>query len=73
MYGDNLALMGGFAEYAIAADSALAHKPPAGLLFAEASTIPQAGAIALQGRSLGADVVIDHRHEDFTRRGPYRT
>jgi NADPH:quinone reductase-like Zn-dependent oxidoreductase len=48
VYGDNLALRGGFAEYAIAAESALAHKPP-GLTFAEASTIPQAGAIALQG------------------------
>jgi NADPH:quinone reductase-like Zn-dependent oxidoreductase len=116
VYGDNLALMGGFAEYAIAAETALAHKPPA-LTFAEASTIPQAGAIALQGtagawdgcrvlvngggggsgsfviqqakrlgahvtavdnagkldhmRSLGADVVIDHRREDFARRGPY--
>jgi NADPH:quinone reductase-like Zn-dependent oxidoreductase len=43
-----LALKGGFAEYAIAAESALAHKPPR-LTFAEASTIPQAGAIALQG------------------------
>ena len=50
VYGDNLRLMGGFAEYAIAAESALAHKPP-GLTFAEASTIPQAGAIALQGTS----------------------
>jgi NADPH:quinone reductase-like Zn-dependent oxidoreductase len=48
VYGDNLQLKGGFAEYAIAAESALAHKPP-GLTFAEASTIPQAGAIALQG------------------------
>ena len=48
VYGDNLALMGGFAEYAVAAESALAHKPP-GLTFAQASTIPQAGAIALQG------------------------
>jgi NADPH:quinone reductase-like Zn-dependent oxidoreductase len=48
VYGDNLALKGGFAEYAVAAESALAHKPPA-LTFAEASTIPQAGAIALQG------------------------
>ena len=48
VYGDNLALMGGFAEYAIAPESALAHKPPQ-LTFAEASTIPQAGAIALQG------------------------
>ena len=48
VYGDNLALMGGFAEYALASESALAPKP-AGLTFAEASTIPQAGAIALQG------------------------
>ena len=48
VYGDNLALMGGFAEYAVAPESALALKP-AELTFAEASTIPQAGAIALQG------------------------
>ena len=48
VYGDNLALKGGFAEYTVAAESALAHKP-AELTFAEASTIPQAGAIALQG------------------------
>lgn len=48
VYGDNLALMGGFAEHALAPETALAHKP-AELTFAEASTIPQAGAIALQG------------------------
>ncbi|MCP2322273.1 NADPH:quinone reductase-like Zn-dependent oxidoreductase [Hamadaea flava] len=48
VYGDNLALKGGFAEYAIAPESALAPKPPA-LTFAEASTIPQAGVIARQG------------------------
>ena len=53
VYGDNLALMGGFAEYALAPESALAHKP-AQLTFAEASTIPQAGAIALQGTALAA-------------------
>ena len=47
VYGDNLALKGGFAEYALAPESALAHKP-AQLTFAEASTIPQAGAIALE-------------------------
>ena len=48
VYGDNLALMGGFAEYALAPESALAHKPTQ-LTFAEASTIPQAGAIAMRG------------------------
>lgn len=48
VYGDNLALMGGFAEYAVAAESSLLLKPSA-LSFAEASTLPQAGAIALQG------------------------
>ena len=48
MYGDNLMLKGGFAEYAIAPESVLAHKP-APLTFAEASAIPQAGVIALQG------------------------
>lgn len=48
VYGDNLGLKGGFAEYAVAPASVLAPKPPQ-LSFAEASTIPQAGAIALQG------------------------
>jgi NADPH:quinone reductase-like Zn-dependent oxidoreductase len=48
VYGDNLALKGGFAEFAIAAEPALTLKP-ARLTFAEASAIPQAGAIALQG------------------------
>jgi NADPH:quinone reductase-like Zn-dependent oxidoreductase len=41
-------LKGGFAEYTLAPEFALAHKP-AQLTFVEASTIPQAGAIALQG------------------------
>lgn len=48
VYGDNLDRKGGFAEYTIAPASVLAHKPDE-LSFAEASTIPQAGAIALQG------------------------
>jgi NADPH:quinone reductase-like Zn-dependent oxidoreductase len=48
VYGDNLQLMGGFAEYALAPEAALAHKP-AGLMFSEACTLPQAGAIAWQG------------------------
>jgi NADPH:quinone reductase-like Zn-dependent oxidoreductase len=48
VYGDNLQLKGGFAQDAIAPESSLAFKP-AELTFAEASTIPQAGAIALQG------------------------
>jgi NADPH:quinone reductase-like Zn-dependent oxidoreductase len=48
VYGDNLALKGGFAQYALAPELALAHKPTQ-LTFAEASSIPQAGAIAWQG------------------------
>lgn len=48
VYGDNLQLKGGFAQYSVAPESTLALKP-AELTFAEASTIPQAGAIALQG------------------------
>jgi NADPH:quinone reductase-like Zn-dependent oxidoreductase len=48
VYGDNLGVKGGFAEFAVAPESALAPKPEQ-LTFAEASTIPQAGAIALQG------------------------
>ncbi|MGC2240686.1 MAG: NAD(P)-dependent alcohol dehydrogenase, partial [Acidimicrobiia bacterium] len=40
--------MGGFAEYVVAPEKALASKPTA-LTFAEASAIPQTGAIALQG------------------------
>jgi NADPH:quinone reductase-like Zn-dependent oxidoreductase len=48
VYGDNLTLKGGFAEYAVAPESALAHKPPE-LTFREASTVPQAGAVAMQG------------------------
>lgn len=48
VYGDNLGLKGGFAEYAIAPESVLAPKPAA-LSFEEASTIPQAGVIAWQG------------------------
>jgi NADPH:quinone reductase-like Zn-dependent oxidoreductase len=48
VFGDNLALMGGFAEYACAREKALAVKP-AGMSFDEAAAIPQAGVIALQG------------------------
>jgi NADPH:quinone reductase-like Zn-dependent oxidoreductase len=47
VYGDNLTLMGGFAEFALAPETALASKP-AELSFAEAATIPQSGAIATQ-------------------------
>jgi NADPH:quinone reductase-like Zn-dependent oxidoreductase len=48
VYGDNLRLMGGFAEYAVAPEIVLARKPAA-LTFAHAASLPQAGAIALQG------------------------
>ncbi len=48
VYGDNLGLKGGFAEYAVVPESALAPKPEQ-LTFSEASTIPQSGAIARQG------------------------
>jgi len=61
VYGDNLTLKGGFAEYALAPESVLALKP-AQLSFAEASTIPQAGAIALQGTAkvvAGSRVLIN--------------
>ena len=61
VYGDNLALMGGFAQYALAPESALALKPGQ-LTFAEASTLPQSGAIALQGTrwaAAGSRVLIN--------------
>ena len=48
MYGDNLQLKGGFAEYAVAPEEALADKPEE-LTFAQAAAIPQAAAIALRG------------------------
>ncbi len=47
VYGDILAVLGGFAQYAVAPETALAVKPD-GLSFAQASTLPQAGAIAVQ-------------------------
>ncbi|WP_251153396.1 NAD(P)-dependent alcohol dehydrogenase [Cellulosimicrobium sp. Marseille-Q4280] len=53
VYGDNLPRRGGFAEYVVMPEKALAHKP-ATLTFAEASTIPQSGAIALQAVASGA-------------------
>ncbi len=48
IYADNLGLKGGFGELTVVPAEAAAPKP-AGLTFAEASTIPQAGPIALQG------------------------
>ncbi|SFS17430.1 NADPH:quinone reductase [Microbacterium sp. cf046] len=47
VYGDILSMPGGFAEYAVAPAHAIAHKP-AKLSFAQASTLPQSGAIAVQ-------------------------
>ncbi|MEP7356895.1 MAG: NAD(P)-dependent alcohol dehydrogenase, partial [Anaerolineales bacterium] len=48
VFGDILAHLGGFAEYVCVRGRALALKP-AGLSFAAAAAIPQAGVIALQG------------------------
>lgn len=61
VYGDNLDLKGGFAEYTTTPESALTLKPES-LSFAEASTLPQAGAIALQGTATagpGSRVLIN--------------
>lgn len=61
VYADNLRLKGGFAEYAVAPAHAVARKPP-DLTFVQASTIPQAGAIALQGTAgarPGARVLVN--------------
>ncbi|MDM7855503.1 NAD(P)-dependent alcohol dehydrogenase [Cellulomonas alba] len=59
VYGDNLELKGGFAEHAVVRESALALKPTE-LTFVQASAIPQAGAIALQGtaRATAGDRVL---------------
>lgn len=54
VYGDNLGLKGGFAAAAIAPASALAHKP-ADLSYAAASTVPQAGSIALAAAGLARE------------------
>jgi NADPH:quinone reductase-like Zn-dependent oxidoreductase len=54
VYGDNLQLKGGFAEYAVGPATAFVPKPPE-LSFIEASTIPQAGVIALQGTDRAAE------------------
>ena len=58
VYGDNLALKGGFAEYAVAPEPALAHKP-AELTFVEASTIPQAGRDRTAGDRAGTARATD--------------
>ena len=47
VYGDILTKLGGFAEFAVAPEHAIALKP-AELTFAQASTLPQSGAIAVQ-------------------------
>ena len=48
VFGDLTGTWGGFAEYVCAPEKALAIKP-AGLSFAEAAAIPQAGMLAVQG------------------------
>lgn len=51
VFGDNIGRGGGFAEYVAMRESALASKP-VGVSFAEASALPQAGAIAWQAVAL---------------------
>lgn len=51
VFGDNLPRGGGFAEYVALPASAIVHKPSA-LTFAEASAVPQSGAIAAQAVAL---------------------
>ncbi len=61
VYGDNLWLKGGFAEFAVAPAKALTHKPQE-LSFVEAAAIPQSGAIAMQsteGATTGTRVLIN--------------
>ncbi|MEH6437140.1 NAD(P)-dependent alcohol dehydrogenase [Massilia sp. DD77] len=48
VFGDLSGRWGGFAEYVCAPDTALALKP-SGMSFAEAASIPQAAALAMQG------------------------
>jgi NADPH:quinone reductase-like Zn-dependent oxidoreductase len=48
VFADILGQMGGFAEYVCVPETALAPMP-AGMTYAEAAALPQAGAIALQG------------------------
>ncbi|HEY0656416.1 MAG TPA: NAD(P)-dependent alcohol dehydrogenase [Chryseosolibacter sp.] len=48
VYGDLSGRWGGFAEYACAAENALALKPP-GMSFEQAAAFPQAGMLAVQG------------------------
>jgi NADPH:quinone reductase-like Zn-dependent oxidoreductase len=61
VFGDLLSLMGGFAEYVCVPAKLLAPMPP-GMSHEEASCLPQAGAIALQGMRTvtpGQDVLIN--------------
>lgn len=61
VYGDNMGRYGGFAEFAVMPEREVALKPAA-LTFAQASTIPQAGAIALQSvarRGPGERILIN--------------
>lgn len=62
VHGDNLELMGGFAEFAVIRESALALKPD-GLSFAEASTIPQGNRDGLWAKSQkNNEQVTRHRY-----------
>ena len=60
VFADNLASLGGFAEYVCVSETALA-RIPSGMTYEEAAALPQAAAIALQGIRIRGQVRPGHR------------